>query len=94
MTMSPGSRWGTSASSTLSTTPAGTMIQIARGRDIFAASSCSEAAPAAPCSTSAATAAGRPSWTTHGMPWPSRRRTMLAPMRPKPIIPSCIAFSC
>ena len=58
MTMSPGSRCGSSSSSSWSTTAAGTIIQIARGAFIFATSSASDAAPVAPSFASAATAAG------------------------------------
>ena len=51
--------------------------------------SSSVAAPVAPCLTRLATAAGCLSCTTQSWPFSSRRRTMLAPMRPKPIIAIC-----
>src|SRR5215204_7014251 len=53
----------------------------------------SDSAPIAPSSTSAFTASGLRSLTTHSWPPRRRRRTMLAPMRPRPIIPICIKSS-
>ena len=77
----------------LSTTPAGTISQIARGLSSFFTRSCSEDAPAALSLTSSSTAFGDLSKTTHWWPALRSRRTMFAPMRPSPIIPSCMAGS-
>ena len=49
--------------------------------------------PRAPSFASAFTASGERSNATHSWPPRCSRRTMLAPMRPSPIIPSCIACS-
>src|SRR5436190_2574739 len=70
--------------------PAGTMIQTARGALSFAIKSSSKAAPVAPSPASASTFAALTSQTTHSCPPRIRRRTMFAPMRPRPIIPICI----
>ncbi len=77
----------------LSTTPAGTISQTARGLAIFWMSSPSEAAPVAFSFTMPATAWADMSKTTHSWPPFSRRRTMFAPIRPRPIIPNCICQS-
>src|SRR5918995_4705906 len=68
--------------------PAGTITQTARGAVSFDASSASEAAPSAPSATSVSIAAGLTSWTTHRCPSRIRRRTMFAPILPRPTIPS------
>ena len=75
----------------LSTTAAGTISQIARGWSSFVTRSCSEDAPAARSLTSSSTAFADMSKTTHWWPALSSRRTMFAPIRPSPIIPSCMA---
>ena len=46
----------------------------------------------APSLAIALTLSGLKSQATHSCPSRINRRTMLAPMRPKPIIPSCIVF--
>ena len=77
----------------LSTTAAGTIIQTARGVPSFFAKSASEAAPTASSFASASTDFGKTSKTTHSCPARISRRTMLAPIRPSPIIPICMCFS-
>jgi hypothetical protein len=76
-----------------STTAAGTISQTERGGFSFATKSSSEAAPAAPSAASPRTVSALRSHTTHSWPARMRRRTMFAPMRPRPIIPSCIGAS-
>src|SRR5512143_834125 len=91
--MSPDSSKGVSVAIAESTAAAGTMSQTARGAASLPTKSASDSAPVACSAESAATACGDLSNTTHS--WPPRisRRTMSAPMRPSPIIPSCIAAS-
>src|SRR5215510_9828859 len=89
--MSPDSSSGTSSAMVLSTTATGTISQTTRGRPSFFTKSCSDAAPVAFSCASAATAFGKASNTTQSWPPLMSRRTMFAPMRPRPIIPSCIA---
>src|SRR5215831_12163831 len=89
--MSPGSSSGTRSAMVLSTTAAGTISQTARGRASFFTKSGSYAAPVAFSCASASTAFGKASNTTQSWPPLMSRRTMFAPMRPRPIIPSCIA---
>src|SRR5919202_3393965 len=81
---------GTSRSRVGSTTAAGTMMQMHRGLSSFATKSSIVSAPVAPSPSSVAIASALTSWTTQS--WPPRisRRTMLAPMRPSPIMPTCI----
>ncbi len=79
-----------SCSSVWSTTAAGTISQTARGGFSFWRNSSSELEPAAPSLPSSATLPGSLSKTTHSCPAFIRRRTMFAPIRPKPIMPSCI----
>jgi hypothetical protein len=93
MTVSSASSSGTSRSSVGSTTAAGTMTQIERGGLRRATKSSIASAPAAPSLSSVAIASALTSWTTHSCPARIRRRTMLAPMRPSPIMPTCIAAS-
>src|SRR5262249_11243277 len=73
-----------------STTAAGTINQTARGLSSCFTRCWSEEAPTTFSLTSASTAWGDRSKTTHW--WPARRsrRTMMAPIRPRPIMPSCI----
>ena len=70
--------------------PAGIITQTARGRSSLATKSSGLSAPTAPSPASPATASGFTSYTTHSCPSRINRRTMLAPIRPRPIIPSCI----
>src|SRR5882762_3033782 len=76
-----------------STTAAGTISQIARGFASFSASSASEAAPVAFFLTNSSTAFGDLSNSTQLCPFLMSRRTILAPIRPRPIMPSCISIS-
>ena len=73
-----------------STTAAGTISQTARGLLSFFTKSASDAAPLAFSFTRSFTASCERSKTTHSCPPLISRRTMLAPMRPSPIMPSCI----
>ncbi len=77
----------------LSTTAAGTISQTARGFASFSTKSASDAAPTAFSFASASTAFGDMSKTTHSWPLLISRRTMFAPIRPSPIIPSCMMNS-
>ena len=76
-----------------STKAAGTMRQTARGLASFFTNSATGDAPVAPSLTSVSTAWGERSYTTHVCPLRMRRRTMLPPIRPRPIIPNCMALS-
>src|SRR5215211_831722 len=93
MTTSPASISPASSSTTLPATPAGTITQAARGASSLATRSAGESAATAPSPASWSTAARLWSWTTHW--WPARcsRRTRLAPIRPRPIMPSCMRCS-
>src|SRR5450759_2924307 len=73
-----------------STAAAGTISHAARGGVSFATNSSSDDAPTAPSVTSCFTASALRSYTTHVCPFFIRRRTMFAPIRPSPIIPSCM----
>src|SRR5437899_5891484 len=88
--MSPGSNAGRRSAIVLSTTAAGTISQTARGFSSFLTRSASEEDPVARSLAISLTASGDMSKTTQSWPPLSRRRTMLAPIRPRPIIPSCI----
>src|SRR5207249_3214003 len=88
--MSPGSSDGRRSAIVLSTTAAGTISQTARGFSSFLTRSASEDDPVARSLTISLTVSGDMSKTTQSCPPLSRRRTMLAPIRPRPIIPSCI----
>src|ERR1700730_5228271 len=88
--MSPGSSDGRRSAIVLSTTAAGTISQTARGFSSFFTRSKSEEDPVARSLAISLTASGDMSKTTQSWPPLSRRRTMLAPIRPRPIIPSCI----
>jgi hypothetical protein len=72
-----------------STEAAGTIIQTARGFVSFPTISAKAALPTAFSPTSFATAFGDLSNTTHRCPLCIGRRTMFAPIRPRPIIPNC-----
>src|SRR5262252_6925654 len=93
MRMSPFSSVGSRSAMVLSTTAAGTMSHTARGLSSFFTKSASEVAPIAFSCTSSCTVFGDMSKTTHWCPPLMRRRTMFAPIRPRPIIPSCMAVS-
>src|ERR1041385_9062976 len=91
MSTSPLPRCGTSASIVSSTgLPEGTMIQITLGAESRAQRSLRSAAPFAPCPALALTASALRSHTTTSCPPLSRRSVMLPPIRPRPIIASCI----
>ena len=77
----------------LSTTAAGTINQTARGFSSFFTRSASEEAPTAFSWANSVTACGDLSKTTHWWPPLSSRRTMFAPILPRPIMPSCIGHS-
>src|SRR6476620_8156368 len=70
--------------------PAGSITQAVRGCSSFATKSSSELAPLAPSAASPATALESLSYTTDVWPFLISRRTMLPPIRPRPIMPSCI----
>src|SRR3990172_2438008 len=91
--MSPGSSEGTRSAMVWSTTAAGTISHTARGFSSFATRSASEAAPTAFSRASSCTACGARSKTTQWWPPARSRRTMFAPIRPRPIIPSCMTCS-
>src|SRR5918995_5269133 len=90
MTMSPGSISSASLSTVPWTNPAGTMIQATRGFSSRATKSSSEVAPTAPSPASCSTMPASTSKTTTSCPSRVRRRERLAPIRPSPIIPSCM----
>src|SRR5580765_121364 len=91
MMMSPGSISAASWSITLPVMPAGIMTQATRGVSSLATNSSSVRAPAPPSASRAATFSSVVSNPT--TVWPSFmiRRAMPAPIRPKPIKPSCIS---
>src|SRR5216683_2083818 len=91
--MSPGSRWGTRSLTVASTAAAGTINQIARGVSSFFTRSAIDEAPTALARLNSSTAFGNLSKTTHLWPPARSRRVMFAPIRPNPIIPSCIVSS-
>src|SRR2546422_3212768 len=92
ITMSPRVRWGTSCSIVLSTAcPDGTITQATRRPVSCLQTSARSRAPFAPSCTCAWIASELRSYTTTSCPPWSSRRTMLPPMRPNPIIASCIA---
>src|SRR5258708_37981279 len=88
--MSPAESLGTNSLIEASTTAAGTISQMARGFCSFCTKSSIELAPVAPSPESCLTLSALRSYTTQVWPFFCRRRTMLAPIRPRPIIPSCI----
>src|SRR6266581_1170521 len=91
--MSPASRCGSRSAIVWSTAAAGTISHSARGWASLATRSASEAAPVARSLTMSATACAERSKTTQSWPPLMSRRAMLAPMRPSPIIPSCMSVS-
>src|SRR3569623_579604 len=70
--------------------PAGTMTQMRRGFGIALIIASSESAPVAPSDASCFTASALRSYATIVWPFFMSRRAMLAPIRPSPIIPSCM----
>src|ERR1039458_8358262 len=90
MTMSPCCIWPATSRTVASTAAAGTINQTARGGFSLAMKSSSEAAPVAPLLAKSLTLSGFMSKTTHSWPPCNRRLTILAPILPRPIIPSCI----
>src|SRR5215475_3071087 len=93
MRMSSGSRRAARLAIVLSTTAAGTINQTTRGFCNFLTNSSSEDDPTAFSPISSLTALGDLSKTTHSFPPLIRRRTILAPILPRPIIPNCIDIS-
>src|SRR3954470_5632275 len=93
MSTSSLSRRSTSWLMIVSTSAAGTIRQIARGLASLLTKSCSDDEPVAPSLASADTASTDTSCTTHWCPPRMSRRTMFAPIRPSPTIPSCIGLS-
>ena len=89
--MSPFCRWTARSRRVASTTAAGTINHTARGGCNLAAKSSSDAAPTAPSLANCLTFSRFMSKTTHVCPSRMMRRTMLAPIRPRPIIPNSIA---
>ena len=77
--------WATSAI-VESVTDAGTITQTVRGAGSFAAKSAIEDEVTEPSVPSAATASAERSNTVDVIPCFARRRTILAPMRPRPTI--------
>src|SRR5262245_17383453 len=94
MSTSPLSSKGASCSISLSTTAAGIMIHTARGFSSLFTKSSSESAGVAPSDASCWIGPGDWLKTTHSWPAAIKRRTMLAPMRPSPIMPSCTGSPC
>ena len=90
MMMSFGSSSGASSATVWSTTPAGTISHTARGAFICFTRSPSDDDPCAPSPASFCTVSALWSYTTHSCPPRINRRTMFAPIRPRPTIPSCI----
>ena len=90
MIVSPGSRKGRRSVMVLSTTAAGTISQTARGFSSFFIRSANEEALMAPSLARSWTALGNTSKTVQRCPARMSRRTMFAPIRPSPTIPSCI----
>src|ERR1700742_5236741 len=80
------------SASELSTKAAGIISQTARGDASFSTKSSSDDEGVAPSAANACTVSAFLSKTTHWWPLRNRRRTMLAPIRPRPIIPSCMNY--
>src|SRR5262249_37984144 len=91
--MSSGSRRGDRPAIVLSTTAAGTINQTTLGLRNFLTRSCSDDDPTALSPTSSLTALGDMSKTTHSWPPLIRRRTILAPILPRPTIANCMNVS-
>src|SRR4051812_38468771 len=90
MMMSPSSSRPASWSTTLPVMPAGIITQIARGRSSLATKSSSVVAPTAPSDANFSTDSALVSKATAVCPSRMIRRTMFAPIRPRPTIPSCM----
>ena len=94
MTTSPGeSRPASVTTASSVAAPAGSMTQIARDGAMATTIAGRLSTAVAPSAASAARAAGSRSNAKHWCPAPSSRRTMLPPMRPSPIMPSCTFLS-
>src|SRR5919198_492119 len=93
MMMSPCSMRSASLVTVSPVNAAGTMIHAARGVDSLPTKSSRELDAMPPSLSSCRTESGLTSYTTHSCPPRIRRRTRLAPIRPRPIIPSCIRSS-
>src|SRR3974377_970221 len=93
MRRSPASRLGRMLAMVWSTTAAGTMSHTARGLAIFSTRSSREDEGGAFFAPSPSTDLGKTSKTTQSCPPRIKRRTMLAPILPRPTIPSCIVLS-
>src|SRR5881296_1979550 len=91
--MSSGSRRGVRLAIVLSTTAAGTINQTTLGFRNFLTRSSSEDDPTAFSPTSSLTTFGDLSKTTHSWFPVIRRRTILAPILPKPTIPNFMNVS-
>src|SRR5436305_948541 len=91
MMMSPSSIRSATCCTTLSVMPAGIITQATRGFSSFWTNSSSVFAPTAPSPASWSTVSGFVSYATAVCPSRMMRRTMLAPMRPNPIIPNCMS---
>ncbi len=91
MIASPASNLDASSFTVLSViSPAGTITHAARGLSSLETKSSSDSAPVAPSPARSSIAFGLTSKTTHSCPARISRRTMLAPIRPSPTIPSCM----
>src|SRR3954462_1292944 len=91
MMMSPSSM---SAARSLTVSPAyaaGTITHAARGLSSLLTNSSSVVAPVAPSDSSCFTDSSLRSKATQSCPSRMRRRTRLAPIRPRPTIPNCMA---
>src|SRR3974390_2127548 len=93
MRMSPASRLGRMLAMVWSTTADGTMSHTARGLAIFSTRSSREDEDVAFSAASPSTDLGKTSKTTQSCPLRIKRRTILAPILPRPTIPSCIVLS-
>src|SRR5262245_44560174 len=90
MRISSASRCGSRSAIIVSTAAAGTINQTARGFSSFFTKSAREEAPMAFSLTNSSTTCWDLSNTTHWWPPRSRRRTIFAPILPRPIMPICI----
>src|SRR5689334_16769354 len=90
MMVSPLSKSGSRSPMSRSTAATGTMSQIARGLASRLTSSVRVRVGVAPSCSKASSTASLRAYTTVSCPPLMRRRTMSPPMRPKPIMPSCI----
>src|SRR5260221_7045815 len=91
--MPPVPTFPASSFSVASTTAAGTISHTARGDFSFFTRSSSEVAAVAPSRATSFTDSALRAKATHWCPARCSRRTMLAPILPSPIIPSCIDIS-